>query len=274
MKIAESSVALVTGAASGIGRATALALARRGARLVLCDVNVEELHRTAAMVGEISTCLLARRVDISNSEEVGTFANEVHSLAPSVDVLVNNAGVYVVGGILDLSLEDWDWVLGVNLRGAIHCSHYFVRRMAERGLGGHVVNVSSMYGFWPAADVIGYQTSKFGVFGFSEALREDLRGTGIGVSTVCPGVVNTNLVQSTRLRNTDNAEALRAHLQQIYDRRNYGPEKVAEAIVRGVERNRRLVLVSPEARLMYHVNRLCPPLSRMIARASTRRMFR
>ncbi|HOV72444.1 MAG TPA: SDR family NAD(P)-dependent oxidoreductase [Candidatus Hydrogenedentes bacterium] len=267
------SVALITGAACGIGHATALAFARKGAQLVLCDVNSEELERTAAQVSEISTCLLARRVDISKHEEVEAFADEVHRLVPSLDVLVNNAGVYIVGGILDLSLDDWEWVLGVNLRGVIHCCHYFVPAMVQRGQGGHVINVSSMYGFWPAGRVTGYLTSKFGVFGFSEALREDLRGTGIGVSTVCPGVINTNLVQSTRLRNTGNADALRDHLQRIYDRRNYGPEKVAGAIVRAVERNRRLVLVSPEARIMYHMNRLCPPLSRIIARASTRRMF-
>ncbi|MCX5758554.1 MAG: SDR family NAD(P)-dependent oxidoreductase [Candidatus Hydrogenedentes bacterium] len=273
MRTIEHRVALVTGAASGIGRATAIALARKGAQLVLCDVDATGLDDTAAQVAQISVCRLARSVDVSKSEDVGAFADEVHAQAPAVDVLVNNAGVYVVGGILDLSLEDWDWVLGVNLRGVINCSHFFVRKMAERGAGGHVVNVSSMYGFWPASDVIGYLTSKFGVFGFSEALRADLRGIGIGVFTVCPGVINTNLVKATRLRNTDNADALRNHLQGIYDRRNYGPEKVADAIVRAIQRNRRLVLVSPEARIMYHVNRLCPPLSRIIARASTRRMF-
>jgi len=267
------SVVLITGAASGIGRATALAFARKGAQLVLCDVNLPELEDTAAQVDKVSACLLARRVDISKAADVEAFSDEVNHLVPSVDVLINNAGVYVVGGILDLSLDDWEWVLGVNLRGVIHCCHYFVPAMVKRGQGGHVANVSSMYGFWPAGRVAGYLTSKFGVFGFSEAVREDLRGTGIGVSTVCPGVINTNLVQSTRLCHADNADTLRARLQGIYNRRNYGPEKVADAIVRAVERNRRLVLVSPEAKIMYHMNRLCPPLSRMIARASTRRMF-
>lgn len=266
-------VALITGAASGIGRATALAFAQTGAQRVLCDVNKEELDRTAGQVNKVSACILARQTDISKPAEVEALANEVHRIVPAVDVLVNNAGVYVVGGILDLTLDDWEWVLGVNLRGVIHCCHYFVPAMAKRGQGGHVANVASMYGFWPAAHVTGYLTSKFGVFGFSEALREDLRGTGIGVSTVCPGVIKTNLVQSTRLRNTGNADALREHLQRIYNRRNYGPEKVAAAIVRAVEHNRRLVLVSPEAKIMYHINRLCPPLSHVIARASTRRMF-
>ena len=273
MKNLEGKVALVTGAGSGIGRATALALAREGAKVVLCDVNEEGLRGVAAEMGPAS-CLMTQRVDVSKRDEMRALADAVHSRAPALDILINNAGVYLTGGILDLSLDDWDWVLGIDLWGVIHGAHFFVPKMAARKAGGHVVNVSSMFGYWIGPNVIGYLTAKFGVFGFSEALREDLRGTGIGVSTVCPGVIKTNLVQSTRFRNSDDAEAARSHLEATYQRRNYGPENVAAAIVGAIRRNRRIVLVSPEAKIMYHLHRLCPPLSRMIARVAARRMFR
>jgi len=268
----EDKVALVTGAGSGIGRATAMALARSGARLVLCDINEKALDVVTSAIGAES-CLLAQRVDVSKREEMQSFSNAVHKRVEALDILVNNAGVYVTGGILDLSLEDWDWVLGIDLWGMIHGAHFFVPKMAAREQGGHIVNVSSMYGYWVSPKVIGYLTAKFGVFGFSEALREDLRGTGIGVSTICPGMIKTNLLESTRFRNTDDEAALRSHIEATYTRRNYGPEKVARAIVKAVKRNQRLVLVSPESKIMYHMDRLCPPLSRWIARTAARRMF-
>jgi len=275
MKELIGKVALVTGAASGIGRATALALARDGARLIVCDVDEQGLEDAAAGVGTLGACLLAQRVDVSRRDDMAAFAAQVHDTVPSVDVLVNSAGVYLVGGFLDLSLEDWDWALSVNLWGVIHACHYFVPRMAARGAGGHVVNLASMYGFWPSPGVAGYLTSKFGVFGFSESLREDLRGSGIGVSTVCPGVINTGIVRNMRIRNAaGEAEGLRHELEQAYARRNYGPEKVADAVVQAIRRNRKVVLVSPEAQVMYRLERWCPPLSRLIARAAANRLFR
>ena len=266
-------VALVTGAGSGIGRATALALAREQAKLILCDINEDALKSVAAELGP-DACLMTRRIDVSKRGEMQALADAVHERVPALDVLVNNAGVYVTGGILDLSLDDWDWVLSIDLWGVIHGTHFFVPKMAARAAPGHVVNLSSMFGYWIGPNVIGYLTAKFGVFGFSEALREDLRGTGINVSTVCPGMINTNLVQSTRFRNSGNEDVSRSHLEATYQRRDYGPEKVATAIVRAIRHNRRLVLVSPEARIMYHVQRLCPPLGRTIARIVSRRMFR
>ena len=273
MKALAGKVALVTGAASGIGRATALALAREGSRLVLADVNETLLRAVELEVAARAPCLLARAVDVSKREAMEAFARSVHQTVPSIDILVNNAGVYLTGSVLDLSLDDWEWSLSANLWSVIHGAHFFVPQMVERGAGGHVVNVVSMYGYWPAPGVIGYLTAKFGVFGFSEALREDLRGSGIGVSTVCPGMVRTNLVQNMRVRNERPPETKRAHLQNIYERRNYGPEKVACAIVNAIRHDRKIVLVSPEARVMYYLERWCPPVSRVIARMAARRMF-
>ncbi len=274
MKKLDGKVALVTGAASGIGRATALSLAREGVGLVLVDVDAEGLDEVASEVNSVSICVLARTTDVSNRDDMAALAEQVHELVPGIDILINNAGVYLTGGILDLSLDDWEWVLGVDLWGVIHGCHFFVPHMVKRGMGGHVVNVSSMFGFWASPDVIGYLTAKFGVFGFSEALREDLRGAGIGVSTVCPGIVRTGIIDNMRDRIGGNADGVRARLSGYYKRRDYEPEKVARAILKTIRRSRgRVVLVSPEARAMYYVERLFPTLSRLIARSAAARMF-
>ena len=284
---------LVTGAASGIGRATALALARAEARLILCDKNEPDLRSAESEINNASQCLLASAVDVSDREAVQEFARRVHETVPAVDVLVNSAGVYLSGTALDLSLDDWEWSLGCNLWGLIcararlpraYMTHFFVPRMVERGIQGHIVNLVSMYGYWVSPNVIGYLTPKFATFGFSEALREDLRRHSsrgslarakIGVSTVCPGIIRTGIVKNMRIRNAPGKEELvRASLEQAYRRRDYGPERVASAIVRAIRKNKGLVLVSPESWLMYYVDRFFPIVSRFVARRAADRLFR
>jgi NAD(P)-dependent dehydrogenase (short-subunit alcohol dehydrogenase family) len=271
VKTVAGKVALIAGAASGIGRAAALALARGGAGLILADISAPGLQEARAEVDGCGPCLLTEIVDVSNREQMEAFAERVRRTVPGVDILVNSAGVYLTGGVLDLTLEDWQWSLAANLWGMIHTVHCFVPGMVERGRGGHVVNLASMYGYWPAPGVIGYLTAKFAVFGFSEALREDLRAYRIGVSTVCPGIVHTRLIDNMRFRG--GSEEKRRRLAAFYERRSYGPERVARAILTAIRRNRKLVLVSPEARIMYHMQRFCPPLSCAIARAAAKRMF-
>ena len=274
MKDLHGKTVLVTGAASGIGRATALALARQGARLILCDKNEPDLRSAEAEVNDASRCLLASAVDVSDRQAVQEFARRVHEAAPAVDVLVNSAGVYLSGTALDLSLDDWEWSLGCNLWGLIYMTHFFVPRMVEHGAEGHIVNLVSMYGYWVSPNVIGYLTPKFATFGFSEALREDLRRHKIGVSTVCPGIIRTGIVKNMRIRNAPGKEDLvRSSLEQAYNRRDYGPERVASAIVRAIRKNKGLVLVSPEAWLMYYIDRFCPIISRVVARRAADRLF-
>ncbi len=262
----------MTGAGSGIGQATAIALAEAGAKIILCDINAEGLETTAKTIGA-DACLLKQKVDVSDRTAMAAFAEEVHRNVLAVDILINNAGVYVTGGVLDLSLEDWDWVLSVDLWGVIHGLHYFVPPMVQRGITGHVVNVSSMAGFWIAPQITGYLTAKFGVFGLSEALREDLRGTGIGVTTACPGMINTNLIQTTRIRHAEDEERRREQLKEAYQRRNYGPEKVAKGILKAIRKNQRIALISPESKIMYYMEKYCPTLSRYIARRAFKQLF-
>jgi NAD(P)-dependent dehydrogenase (short-subunit alcohol dehydrogenase family) len=267
-------LALVTGAASGIGRETALALARAGADLVACDLNESGLEETGKAIRALGRSVLARRVDVASRDEMAAFAAEVHRQRDAVDVLVNNAGVGLGGGALDTSLEDWGWVLGINLWGVIHGCHFFVPPMVARGRGGHVVNVSSAAGFLATAQLAAYSTTKFAVFGLSEALRDELQPHRIGVTAVCPGIINTPITTSARMRGPIAGDAARAAMVEFYRRRNYGPERVAAAIVKAIARNRAVVPVSPEAWMMYVLKRLSPALTARINRILWARMER
>jgi NAD(P)-dependent dehydrogenase (short-subunit alcohol dehydrogenase family) len=266
-------LALVTGAASGIGRETALAFARAGADLVICDLNDAGLEQTAAAIRAVGRTVLDRRVDVSSQEDMRAFAAEVHRQHAAVDVLMNNAGVGLGAGFLDTSLEDWDWIISINLWGVIHGCHFFLPPMVARRQG-HVVNVSSAAGYLATAQLAAYSTTKFGVFGLSEALRDELRPHGIGVTTVCPGIINTPITTAARMRGPAATPQARAALVDIYRRRNYGPERVAANILKAVARNRSVAPISPEAWAMYLMKRLSPALTARVNRALQTRMER
>lgn len=250
--------ALVTGAASGIGKETALALGRRGADLVICDVNRDGLQATESQLRTMGRTVLAWRVDVAQRSEMESFAAEVHRHVDALDILVNNAGVGLGGGMLDTDLSDWDWVVGINLWGVIHGCHYFVPAMVRRARGGHVVNVSSTAGYAATEALVAYSTTKFGVLGFSEAIRQELAPHGIGVTAVCPGVINTGIMQSARMRGSLGGQAARDRLISVTQRRNYGPERVAANILKAIARNRAVAPISPEAWAMYFMKRWMP----------------
>ncbi len=270
----QGKLALVTGAASGIGRATACALARGGADLIVCDVNEAGLEETAALVRGTGRQVLARRVDVSQRDQMRTFAEEVHRTHAAVDILVNNAGVAVGGGLLDTPLEDWDWIVPINVWGVIYGCHFFVPAMVARRQGGHVVNVASAAGFVATASLVAYATTKFAVVGLSEGLRDELVPHRIGVTAVCPGIINTPITGSARMRGPTATPAGRAALVATYERRNYGPERVGAAIVTAIGKNRAVAPVSPEAWAMYYLKRLAPGFTAHINRLAWRRFER
>ena len=249
--------ALVTGAASGIGRASALAFGARGADLVLCDVDEAGLAGTAESLEALGRRVLARRVDVSSASAMGAFADEVHTALGAVDILMNNAGVGLGAGFLDTTLEDWDWILGINLRGVVLGCHHFVPPMVARG-GGHVVNVASMAGYTPSELLCAYATTKAAVIGFSESLRIELSPHGIGVTAICPGIIDTPITRSSRLRGAAAAEGVREQMAETYRRRGYSADRVARGVLRAVQRNRAVAPVSPEAWILYYLKRLTP----------------
>lgn len=247
-------VVVITGAGSGIGRATALAVSARGGRVVACDVDQPRLDALARSIGE--RALLVRNVDVADRAQMVAFADAVHALVPAVDVVINNAGVVVGAEFLDTTLDDWDWVLGVNLRGVIHGCKLFLPNMVERGAGGHVVNVSSIFGIYPAPHVTSYVASKFAVLGFSQSLRVELAPLRIGVTAICPGIINTAIVERGRLRG--GFETRRAKIAAMFQARGAPPELVASAILDAIRTNPAVRTVGRDAAVVHALARLSP----------------
>ena len=262
---------LVTGAGSGIGRETALAFARRGADIVICDIQESAASRTAEDVRALGRNAMAEVVDVADAERMRAFAETVHSKIEAVDILVNNAGVGLGGGFLDTTLEDWQWIIGINLRGIVHGCHFFVPRMVARKRGGHVVNVASAAAYLASEALCAYSTTKFAVLGLSEALRDELQPHGIGVTAICPGIINTPITGSARLRGKAALPGAREQMVAFYQRRNYGPERVAQAIVKAVARNAAVAPVSPEAWVLYLLKRLSPGFTAWLNRRMAQR---
>ncbi|MFG2434737.1 SDR family oxidoreductase [Streptomyces sp. NPDC048508] len=260
---------LVTGAGSGIGRSTAFAFAEAGARVVAVDRDAESAARTAEMSRLIgSPAAWAETVDVSDEQAMEKLAEKVATEYGVVDVLVNNAGVGLSGSFFDTTPEEWKKVLDVNLWGVIHGCRLFGKQMADRGQGGHIVNTASAAAFQPSKALPAYSTSKAAVLMLSECLRAELAGQGIGVSAICPGLVNTNITATTRFAGVDATEEKRRQKRstRLYGLRNYPPEKVADAILRAVVRNEAVVPVTPEARGAHLLHRFAPRALRAIAR--------
>jgi NAD(P)-dependent dehydrogenase (short-subunit alcohol dehydrogenase family) len=257
---------LVTGAGSGIGRETALLAARRGADLVICDVDDDGLAETETSARALGRGVLARHVDVADREQMRDFADTVHDELGVVDLLVNNAGVGLGAGLLETELEDWDWIVAINIMGVVYGCHLFVPRMVQRGTGGHVANLSSAAGFYPTPSLVAYSATKFAVLGLSESLREELQPHGIGVTAICPGVINTPITSTARMRGAAAEPGARERIVAMYRRRNYGPERVARNILKAVERNRSVAPVAPEAWFAYALKRVSPRLAGWTAR--------
>ncbi|HZC70031.1 MAG TPA: SDR family oxidoreductase [Jatrophihabitans sp.] len=256
----EGNRVLITGAASGIGRALAAAAGRDGAQLVLTDRNASLLDQTAAELRAAGArVVLARPADVSELAQVQSLADAVHADGGGVDIVMNVAGISAWGSVDRLEHRHWRAMVDVNLMGPIHVIESFVPEMIAARRGGHVVNVSSAAGLlglpWHAA----YSASKFGLRGVSEVLRFDLRQHHIGVSLVCPGGVATPLAETVEIAGVDQTGPRFKRMQEHFRRRAVPPEQAAAAILRGVRRNRYLVYTSHDVQLAYLLQRVCPP---------------
>ncbi len=248
---------LVTGAASGIGRATALRLAAQGAELYLTDRDRDGLELTVADARALSARVPEHRAfDIADFDEVAAFAADIHRAHPSMDVVLNIAGVSAWGTVDRLTHEQWSKMIAINLMGPIHVIETFVPPMVAARNGGHLVNVSSAAGLvalpWHAA----YSASKYGLRGLSEVLRFDLARHRIGVSVVVPGAVNTPLVQTVEIAGVDREDPKVARWVNRFSGHAVSPEKAAEKILAGVAKNRYLIYTSPDIRALYAFKRL------------------
>jgi NAD(P)-dependent dehydrogenase (short-subunit alcohol dehydrogenase family) len=265
--------ALVTGAGSGIGRATALAIAKRGASLYLCDIDAAGLAETERQARALGSEVLARRVDVSSADAMRGFADEVHGRIPAVDLLVNNAGIAVGATFIDTTLADWDRLLGVNLRGVVHGCHFFIPPMLRSGRG-HVVNIASAAGFTPTEKLSAYCATKYAVLGLTETLHAELAPLGIGVTCVCPGFIDTSILDRAPLRGALDTPAARSQMASLLRERGYTPDRVAENILRAVGRGRLVAPITPEAWVLYYAKRFVPGLLRRVSAFVQRRQQR
>ncbi len=258
MKKLKDRVALVTGAASGIGRAISLNLASEGVDVVIADVNEDGLRDTAEEIKSLGRRALPVRADISKREEVEELCQQALKEFGQVDILINNAGVALYAALEETDLSDWEWIMGINLWGPIYTVHYLLPRMIERKTG-YIVNISSWAGLLGQPGNGAYSATKFGVVGLSEVLRIELERHGIGVTVVCPGVVRTNIFKSLRLK------GFSQDVRKIPPFVGITPERIAKRITRAIKKNRAQVITGI-GKFGYGLKRLSPTLARQIGR--------
>ncbi|MEO5877508.1 MAG: SDR family oxidoreductase [Streptosporangiaceae bacterium] len=264
----EGSLVVVTGAGSGIGRATALAFAEHGATVLAADLDLETAARTAELAGLTGAEAHPYTVNVADGTAMEAFAKAVLTEHGVPDIVVNNAGIGMAGPFLEHTTEDWKRILDVNLWGVIHGSKLFAGQMVARGEGGHIVNTASAAAFTPSRSMSAYATSKAAVLMLSECMRADLAGQGVKVTAICPGIVDTNITRTSHFVGKSAEEEHRTQLKaaRAYGLRGYGPERVAAQILAAVQRNRAVQPVTPEAHLSWLASRLSPALMRGLAR--------
>jgi len=260
----------VTGAGSGIGRATALAFAHEGAELLVSDIDEAAAKDTAGQIATAGGVAHPYLLDVADAEAVEAFAEQVCAEHGVPDIVVNNAGIGQAGEFLDTPPERFDRVLEVNFGGVVNGCRAFGRRLVERGIGGHIVNVCSMAAFAPSRSLSAYCTSKAAVYMFSDCLRAELDAAGVGLTTICPGLIDTNIVHTARMdappRAVEQVEGRREQLERLFSVRHYGPDKVANAIMSAVTKQKAIRPVAPEAYLLYGLSRIAPQVLRSTAR--------
>ncbi|MEZ5347402.1 MAG: SDR family NAD(P)-dependent oxidoreductase [Pyrinomonadaceae bacterium] len=261
MSLTNESVVVITGAGSGIGRALAVRMAKENiSGIALCDVNEKGLAETAAMITASDIKLTTRKVDVSNEEEMRTFAENVIEDHGRATHLINNAGVALGGSVSEVSLDDIRWLMGINFWGVVYGTKFFLPLM-ENERSAHIVNFSSVFGIIAPPGQATYCASKFAVRGFTESLRHELEGSNIAVSVVHPGGVKTNIALTARVGEgvTLSEEEIKARRDKEHsnlDRTT--PEQAAEIILRGIKAKNPRILIGYDARLLSIFTRIFP----------------
>ena len=257
MQLTNQTVAVITGAGSGIGRALAKNLAARGAALAIADVNDANLEETRNQLQGVKVS--SHVVDVSNKERVMAFADEVQEAHGRASLIVNNAGVALAGKFEECSLEDMEWLLGINFWGVVYGCRAFLP-MLQREPSAHIVNVSSVYGMIGPVGQTAYSASKFAVRGFSEALRHELEGSHVRLSVVHPGGIKTSIARNARIganvqMRQEQVANVMARLEQAF---KTTPEDAAERIAQGILHDEPRILIGRDATQIDWIHRLFP----------------
>jgi NAD(P)-dependent dehydrogenase (short-subunit alcohol dehydrogenase family) len=270
MKNLKGKQVLVTGAASGIGLECARSFARRGANLVICDVDTAALEVARAGIATLGVQCLALHCDVSRLDSVNAFAEAVQRQVGAIDVLVNNAGVAFLGSFEETPLEEWRRIHDINVLGIVHCIRAFLPAMRAAGGPRKIVNVASTAGFAPMPNMAAYAASKHAVVGLSEVLAMELDGTDISVLVVCPGIINTAIAHVSPT-STNIGPAQKERLQKYYATDGCTPGVVAEDVVASVERDDAFLFTGPLAKLGYAGMRISRRLARRLAIATAKK---
>ena len=266
MKEFKDKVVVITGAGSGIGRATAMAFASEGAKLYITDINQGRVEAVADEIKEMGAEATPYVVDSANREAMKKFADDVFASAGSVDILHNNAGIATGCTIDKTPLEDWEKVINVNLWGVIYGIHYFLPRMIAQG-GGHIVNTSSGAGLTGLPTLAPYAATKFAVVGISEVMNIELRRHGIYTTALCPGIISTNIVRDSKIDIFNKkGECMKDSTVRFYAKRGTPPERVAKDVLRAIRKKRP---VQPSPYHAYHlwiIKRISVRLYQAVAR--------
>ncbi|HQO60840.1 MAG TPA: SDR family NAD(P)-dependent oxidoreductase [Deltaproteobacteria bacterium] len=249
----ERKTAVVTGAASGLGRDIAIALGRKGSRVLVADLDMKEAAITSTMVVQAGGAGEVYRCDVTRVEEVQAMADHVFAAWGGLDLLVNNAGVAAAGVVGNMPIEDWHWLMNINLWGMVYGCHAFIPRM-KQSQRGHIINVASLAGIVSLPEMACYNVSKAAVISLSETLRGELAPFGIGVSVVCPSFFNTNLLRD--MRYCDEFQCTFAHA--AFDNARMTSEDVAGLVLKAWEKNRLYVLPQASAKMQWFFKRLSP----------------
>lgn len=267
MRTLRDRVAVITGAASGIGRATAVELAREGCDLALADIDAKGLEETRREVEAMGRRASVHIVDVASRARMAELVDEVVDIHQHVHIVINNAGVGVGGDIENHDLDDFEWLFGINFWGVVYGSKFFLP-VLKREDEAHIVNISSMFGFIGLPRQSAYCASKFAVRGFTESLRAELRGTSIGVSCVHPGGINTNIARNARVDN----ESLKQKAVDFFSTKTLPPSHCAKKIVDGIKHDQARVLVAPEAYITDVMKRVFPVWTNVVAAEINRRL--
>lgn len=262
MKDLNNKVAALTGAGSGIGRALALQLAQQGCHLALADIDQAGLEETLELLAPYGVRLSNTLLDVSDRDAVFRWAEQVQRDHGQVNIVINNAGVALSGTVSGLSLNDYEWIMDINFWGTVYGCKAFLPLLEASG-EGHIVNISSVFGLTAQPLMSGYNASKYAVRGFTESLRQDLELTASPVSATCvhPGGIKTNIAKRSRVDDSvakatgsDASEAVSEFEKLFFNT----PESAAKAIIKGLRKNRRRVLIGPDARVFDWLVRLFP----------------